>query len=172
MAETSQQKSAYGKRPLWHWILLYLVIGAILYGAFYYFVLAKKGGYSAPSSYSKPTSTQSSSSATPDNIYMTKTSSAKGSYLTDFKGMSLYTFDKDTKGVSNCYGACATAWPPYTSGATVQGNLPANITVVTRTDGSKQFAWMGKPLYYYANDQNPGDVTGDGVGGTWHLVKP
>lgn len=38
-------KSAYGKRPLWQWILLYLVIGAIIYGAVYYFVFAKKGGY-------------------------------------------------------------------------------------------------------------------------------
>ncbi len=37
--------NGYNKRPLWQWILLYVVIGAIVYGLFYYFVLAKKGGY-------------------------------------------------------------------------------------------------------------------------------
>lgn len=46
MAE-EQKKSYYGKRPLWQWILIYVVIGAIVYGAIYYFVLAKKGGYTA-----------------------------------------------------------------------------------------------------------------------------
>lgn len=56
MAETSEQKSAYGKRPLWQWIALYVVIGAIIYGAFYYFILAKKG--SSPSPYSNPSSSQ------------------------------------------------------------------------------------------------------------------
>lgn len=49
MAEVPGQKS-YGKRPIWQWILIYVVIGAVLYGAFYYFVLAKKGGYNAPAS--------------------------------------------------------------------------------------------------------------------------
>jgi len=36
--------SGYGKRPLWQWVVLYLVVGAIVYGLIYYFVLAKKGG--------------------------------------------------------------------------------------------------------------------------------
>ncbi len=36
----------YGKRPLWQWVVIYLVIGGILYGLIYYFVLAKRGGYS------------------------------------------------------------------------------------------------------------------------------
>ena len=95
----------------------------------------------------------------------------KGKYLTDFQGMTLYTFDKDTKGVSNCSGPCLTAWPIYTSGATAEKILPLNISVITRSDGSKQFAWKGMPLYYYAQDQKAGDITGDGVGGIWHIVK-
>src|SRR3990167_355011 len=37
--------SAYGKRPLWHWITLYIIIGVVVYGLIYYFVLAKKSGY-------------------------------------------------------------------------------------------------------------------------------
>ena len=50
--ETANTKIGYGKRPLWQWIILYVIIGAIVYGLIYYFVLAKKGGYSnnAPSS--------------------------------------------------------------------------------------------------------------------------
>lgn len=112
-----------------------------------------------------------SESASASNIYMSKTSPVKGTYMTDFQGMTLYTYDKDTTGVSNCYGGCAQAWPPYTSGATAQNSLPANITVITRTDGTKQFAWKGMPLYYYATDSKAGDITGDGVGGVWHIIK-
>jgi predicted lipoprotein with Yx(FWY)xxD motif len=106
-----------------------------------------------------------------DNIYGTKTNTTKGVYLTDFAGMSLYTFDKDTNGVSTCYSDCAMTWPAYTSGA-IEGELPQNITMTSRTDGSEQFAWQGKPIYYYIGDKNPGDVNGDGIEGIWHLVKP
>lgn len=107
-----------------------------------------------------------------DNIYKTMTNPAKGNYLTDFAGMTVYVFDKDKAGVSNCIGSCATLWPPYTSGATAETNLPVNISVITRLDGSKQFAWKEMPLYYYSKDLKSGDVLGDGVGGVWHLVKP
>ena len=116
--------------------------------------------------------TRSSNSAPTDNIYTTKTDEVKGTYLADFAGVALYTYDKDTAGVSNCTGICASLWPAYTSGAVAQGSFPTNISVITRSDGSTQFAWKGMPLYYYANDKSPGDVNGDGVGGVWHLAKP
>lgn len=58
MAEESQQKtSRYGKRPLWQWIVLYLIIGALVYGLVYYFVLSKKGGYN----YNSPSASQENS---------------------------------------------------------------------------------------------------------------
>ncbi|MBI4090191.1 MAG: hypothetical protein HY421_02195 [Candidatus Kerfeldbacteria bacterium] len=44
-----QKPSGYGKRPLWQWIVIYLIIGAVVYGAIYYFAIAKKGGYGADS---------------------------------------------------------------------------------------------------------------------------
>lgn len=48
----------YGKRPLWQWILIYVVVGAIIYGLIYYFVLAKPGNSnpysSAPSTQTSP----------------------------------------------------------------------------------------------------------------------
>lgn len=109
--------------------------------------------------------------ASHSNIYLTNTDRVKGSYMTDFAGMTLYTYDKDTAGVSNCSGGCLKAWPAYTSGATAQGTFPENISVITRTDGSKQFAWKGMPLYYYVSDTKAGDISGDGVGGVWHIVK-
>lgn len=54
MAEEAYGKG-YGKRPLWQWILIYVVIGAIVYGVIYYFVLAKKGGNNLYSGSSTPT---------------------------------------------------------------------------------------------------------------------
>ena len=47
-------KTGYGKRPLWQWILLYVVIGAVVYGAMYYFVFAKKDGYGSSSGSTAP----------------------------------------------------------------------------------------------------------------------
>ncbi len=120
----------------------------------------------------QPSPSSAAAMAPSDNIYLTKTDAKKGAYLTDFQGLTLYTYDKDTTGVSNCSGACVAAWPVYTSGATAQKIFPANISVITRSDGSKQFAWKGMPLYYFAKDTKAGDITGDGVGGVWHIVKP
>ncbi len=106
-----------------------------------------------------------------NNIYLTKTDPTKGNYMTDFNGMTLYTFDKDANGTSSCVGSCSQIWPIYTSGATAQGTFPTNITVISRSDGSKQFAYKGMALYYYSNDVKAGDLNGDGIGGIWHIVK-
>jgi len=92
--------------------------------------------------------------------------------LTDAKGMTLYIYDKDSRNMSNCEGGCLKAWPPFlvsTGAATT--SLPANLGTFKRTDGSMQYTWKGMPLYYYVSDAKPGDVTGDGVGGVWHVVK-
>lgn len=93
----------------------------------------------------------------------------KGEILTDANGMSLYTFDKDSQGESACYNGCAINWPPLmaAAGATEDGDF----TLVTRKDGAKQWAYKGQPLYLWKNDKKPGDMTGDGVGGIWHLAK-
>ena len=102
----------------------------------------------------------------------TKTSSsAKGDILTDEKGMALYTFDKDAGGKSACNGPCANNWPVLKAEAS---DKPAeNYTIITRDDGSRQWAYKGKPLYTFAKDTKPGDVTGDGfLNGAWHLAMP
>jgi predicted lipoprotein with Yx(FWY)xxD motif len=92
--------------------------------------------------------------------------------MTGANGMTLYTFDKDAtgSGKSVCNGQCATNWPPLMATAAEQSG--GDWTVITRDDGSKQWAWLGKPLYYWAKDQKPGDMTGDNFNKVWHVVKP
>ena len=92
--------------------------------------------------------------------------------MTGANGMTLYTFDKDAtgSGKSVCNGQCATNWPPLNAAATDQSG--GDWTVITRDDGSKQWAWHGKPLYFWAKDQKPGDVTGDGFNKVWRAVRP
>ncbi|TBR43892.1 hypothetical protein CBF23_003960 [Marinomonas agarivorans] len=92
----------------------------------------------------------------------------KGAVLANKEGMTLYTFDKDTKGVSNCYGSCATLWPPAV--AQESDKNVKKYTKVKRKDGSYQWAYDGKPLYTWVNDTKSGDVNGDGVKGVWHIV--
>ncbi|MDB5615697.1 MAG: hypothetical protein JWQ22_3350 [Devosia sp.] len=90
--------------------------------------------------------------------------------FTDAKGMTLYIFDKDTKGdgKSVCNGECAVKWPPLMAAADAKDE--GEFTVVTRDDGSKMWAHEGMPLYYWYEDMAAGDVKGDGVGGVWHLA--
>ena len=92
--------------------------------------------------------------------------------LVGSNGMTLYTFDRDQagSGKSVCNGACATNWPPLMAGADAKDS--GDWTVVTRDDGAKQWAYKGKPLYYWAKDTKPGDRTGDGVNNVWKLAKP
>jgi predicted lipoprotein with Yx(FWY)xxD motif len=91
-----------------------------------------------------------------------------GEILTDAKGMTLYTFDKDTAGTSNCYDECAVNWPPLiaAAGATADDEY----TLVERKDGTMQWAYNGKPLYLWKKDAKPGDMTGDGVNDVWHVA--
>lgn len=87
-------------------------------------------------------------------------------------GMTLYTFDRDAagSGKSVCNDACAKNWPPLMA---KDGDMAAgDYSIVTRDDGGKQWAYKGKPLYYWIKDQKPGDKTGDGVNNAWHAAKP
>ncbi len=95
---------------------------------------------------------------------------AKGAVLAADNGMSLYTFKKDEKGVSNCYEACATAWPPFIA----DGNATPDgaYSLIDRKDGSKQWAKDGMPLYFWMKDKASGDITGDGFKDVWNVARP
>jgi predicted lipoprotein with Yx(FWY)xxD motif len=87
-------------------------------------------------------------------------------------GMSLYTFDRDTtgSGKSVCNGPCATNWPPLMAGDMDKSS--GDYSVITRDDGKKQWAFKGKPLYFWIKDGKPGDRTGDGFNNVWKLARP
>src|SRR4030095_4473222 len=82
-----------------------------------------------------------------NNGYMASTSI--GSVMTDPQGMTVYTFDKDGT-TSNCYGECANHGPPLTAASNALGY--GRMTLVSRTDGLRQWAHDGKPLYTYHDD--------------------
>jgi len=94
----------------------------------------------------------------------------KDDALVNAGGMSLYTFDKDAGGKSACNGPCATNWPPLAAAADAKPE--GEWTVIIRDDGSKQWAYKGKPLYAFVKDQKAGDRVGDGFNQVWHLAKP
>ena len=84
---------------------------------------------------------------------------------------TLYKFDRDVadSGKSVCNNGCAATWPPLLA-------LPADkasgvYTIITRDDGTLQWAANGKPLYFYTPDQKIGDQLGDNVGTIWHVAK-
>ncbi|MEU2434454.1 SCO0930 family lipoprotein [Streptomyces sp. NPDC007861] len=99
-----------------------------------------------------------------------------GKVLTDSEGFTLYRFDKDTASPakSNCEGECAKVWPVVAAGdaTAAPGTDESLIGEVTRTDGTKQLTVDGWPMYRYAKDTKPGDINGQGVGGTWFASAP
>jgi predicted lipoprotein with Yx(FWY)xxD motif len=97
---------------------------------------------------------------------------AAGPALADGKGFTAYIFDKDKiAGASACNGNCAKAWPPLI--ADKNAKPVAGWSLISREDGSSQWAYKGKPLYRFDHwDTKPGDIAGNDVGGIWHIATP
>lgn len=97
-----------------------------------------------------------------------------GSYLTDIKGMTLYTFKKDTPGKSACEGPCVDNWPLFYQEMVEakDGLVTGDFGTITRADGKKQTTYKGMPLYYFTKDAKPGDTTGNGFKDVWSVAKP
>jgi predicted lipoprotein with Yx(FWY)xxD motif len=101
---------------------------------------------------------------------------SKGTALADASGMTLYTFDQDSRGsgASACTGSCATTWSAAVAPEGVIARpigLTADLSAITREGGLRQLTYDGRPLYRYAGDHAAGDVTGDGVDGVWHVAS-
>jgi predicted lipoprotein with Yx(FWY)xxD motif len=94
-----------------------------------------------------------------------------GKVLTDADGRTLYFFDKDdaTKPASACAGGCLTNWPPLltSDGNGVGTGLDAKLLAHNTAD---QYTYNGRPLYRFSGDSAPGDTSGQGVGGVWHVA--
>jgi predicted lipoprotein with Yx(FWY)xxD motif len=102
-----------------------------------------------------------------------------GSVLVDRAGKALYTADQEQDGTIRCVGACVSIWLPLEASGTPSGSddVPGELGTVKRPDGATQVTYDGRPLYRFAEDSEPGQVTGDGLsddfGGTtftWHAV--
>jgi predicted lipoprotein with Yx(FWY)xxD motif len=137
-------------------------------------------GSGATSGTPAPGHTQAGSSAAASAAAATVKagSSSLGVILTDGTGRAVYLFEKDTGATSTCYGACAGLWPPVlTAGSPVTGGgvTASLLGTAKRTDGTIQVTYAGHPLYYFAGDHKPGDITGEGsqtFGAGWDLIAP
>ena len=103
--------------------------------------------------------------ATPANVMV------KNGMLEDSKGMALYTFANDkTPEKSACVGNCADTWPPLRPAA--DARPMGEWTIISRDDGSKQWAYKGKPIYLFKMDTKAGEASGEGRGnGAWQAAK-
>jgi predicted lipoprotein with Yx(FWY)xxD motif len=102
-----------------------------------------------------------------------------GSVLVDRAGRALYTADEESDGTIRCRGGCLALWLPLEASGTPtgSGDVTGDLGTVQRPDGAMQVTYDGKPLYRFAEDTEPGKVTGDGVSDsfdgtafTWHAV--
>ena len=134
-------------------------------------VAACGGGSSAAA----PTTPKASSGA---SATVGPTSSSLGSIRVNSGGRTLYLFKADSGGKSVCSGTCVSAWPPLLASAksTAGTGLTASkLGTITRSDGTQQVTYNGRPLYLFVKDQKPGDVKGQGVtafGGAWFALTP
>jgi predicted lipoprotein with Yx(FWY)xxD motif len=110
-------------------------------------------------------------------VTVTTVKSRYGTILADGRGQAFYRFGRERTERSECYGACAAAWPPVlANGRPVAGKGARESLIGTtrRRDGRRQLTYRGRPLYYYVAD-SPGRVLCQNVrefGGQWQVVRP
>ncbi|MFD9268348.1 SCO0930 family lipoprotein [Streptomyces goshikiensis] len=97
-----------------------------------------------------------------------------GDHVVDGKGMTVYRFKPDTAWpmVSKCTGDCLAKWPAVAPAEKGEGIIEKNYLVLDRPDGKKQQTVNCWPVYTFSGDKQPGDINGQGVGGTWYAVAP
>lgn len=88
-------------------------------------------------------------------------------YRETLNNLRLYTYDLDSSDTSACTESCSSAWPPLF--APKSAKPVGQWTVISRTDGTHQWAYSGKPVYTHFHDA-PDTATGDGIEGKWHLL--
>ena len=126
------------------------------------------GGVNTPAgSTAKPSPTSTS-----DIVLNSQSTTTLGIYLTAPNGMTLYIYKSDKARVSNCTGACAITWPPYTVSASVAATLvgstpgiTGSVGTIKRANGTIQVTYNNLPLYFYSGDKLVGDAKGQNVAG-------
>ena len=112
------------------------------------------------------------------SVIKTATATVNGAsvtILTNAQGLTLYYRTSDAPPSTVCSGGCAGAWPPLvmsgSSAPTSTTSLSGKLTIVADANGN-QVEYNGHPLYTYSGDTGPGQTTGEGVGGVWHICTP
>jgi predicted lipoprotein with Yx(FWY)xxD motif len=99
-----------------------------------------------------------------------------GTFLVDGRGRTLYLFEKDSRGRSRCFRACAQAWPPLTTRERPEAEHGAKQSRLgtIRRGHTRQVTYAGHPLYRYAFDSGPGSTNGEGstaFGARWFVLS-
>ena len=133
---------------------------------------------SAAASTSAPASSAAAAGSSTTGTVITTQAGSAGAFLTTASGRTVYLWAKDGMNMSDCSGACASAWPPVpaTGTLTAAGSAKASdLGTITRSDGTKQVTYDGHPLYYFVGDSAAGQTNGQGsdnFGAKWWLVAP
>jgi predicted lipoprotein with Yx(FWY)xxD motif len=89
--------------------------------------------------------------------------------LVNSADLTLYTFDIDPEGASNCAGECLIVWPPLLVPADTVVEAP--FSILTKADGTSQLMHTNRPLYTFFGDKEVGDIKGDNLNGVWHIIE-
>ena len=118
--------------------------------------------------------TSSTSGGMSKTVTLTIKDTKIGNVLADAKGQTVYWYSKDMKGgPSTCTDSCLSAWPIVT-GTPVAGmgvKFAGKLGSVQDSSGVMQATYNGYPLYIYTGDMAPGDTSGNGAGGVWHVIS-
>ncbi|MDE3270499.1 fasciclin domain-containing protein [Pseudoalteromonas sp. G4] len=115
--------------------------------------------------------TESTNSESDEVAYDAASQMLVGGNGSDKAGYTLYVFDNDLgQASSTCIDACADAWPPVIVTDEMADNIQG-LSIITRADGTKQAAFMGRPLYFFAQDMAAGETKGDGANNVWWKVS-
>jgi predicted lipoprotein with Yx(FWY)xxD motif len=154
-----------------------LLIGLVLGGVFAGCGSSSAQDDPAPLDSTQPMAASSAASANVHGPKLKVISSDYGRILADGHRRALYLFTSDEGRTSDCYGDCATAWPPYivkSKPTGVSGAKPGKAGTTRRNDGRLQATYGGHPVYYYVGDRSPGEVNCQAAvefGGYWYVLR-
>ncbi len=132
-------------------------------------------GYGAES---KKASTSSATASVSGAAEVSTLKTGLGTILVAANGHTLYLFEGDKNGKSNCKGDCAGSWPPLMSSGKPKAGSGVNASLLgltTREEGGTQVTYNGHPLYEFIADKERGQTSGEGLkayGAAWYVVSP
>jgi len=151
-----ENKATYGKRPLWQWVILYVVVAIAIYGLIYYFVLAKKGGSYNSNTAVAPTAMQTSPTQNP-----TATSSATGTQKFSDSNDFQYAY-KIFPGTLSTASKQAMAGFAFTTKAMPDGSTQVTLTSQNTEYKTQQYTVKtGYSLYFIERNLKDDDPEND-----------